>query len=107
MRAQTLRNPVALARRRYRRDTASPLARRSEPSRPSWDLVSGPRRGAGTFTRRANSQFSDVGAAASVLHSRIDGDRTAILDWVRATEDAVLVSVGMLTEAWTCPRHAP
>ena len=35
--------------------------------------------------------FTDAGAQASVLHSQIDGDRTAILDWFRTTEDAVLV----------------
>jgi superfamily II DNA or RNA helicase len=47
--------------------------------------------------------FNAKGVAARALHSEVGEQRHAILQWFRETEDAVLVSVGMLTEGVDLP----
>ena len=56
-----------------------------------------------TDIKHAESLTGRFGAQARALHSKVLEDRKAILDWFRATEDAVLVSVGMLTEGVDLP----
>jgi superfamily II DNA or RNA helicase len=47
--------------------------------------------------------FRARGVDADALHSEVGDGRAAILKWFRDTEDAVLVSVGMLTEGVDLP----